>query len=176
MVPSVVSRRPTSPEPFPGLELRASLDAPFSPSTLFTALTSGRLIERWWGPEDVRTTVLRFEPRSGGAVVLRIRYLPALVTPDASSAFRAAGVPISFDLRGTLAEFVDERVVEFDLELELGRSARGIRMVTRFELEPTADGTRLTGVARGESTPHWVALGQRNLESQLERIVRVSPR
>ncbi len=40
------------------------IDAPRS--LVFRAMTDPELIQRWWGPRDLSTTVEKFEPRQGG--------------------------------------------------------------------------------------------------------------
>ncbi len=133
-------------------------------------------MESWWGPEDLRTTVRRFEVRKGGRVEIRLRYLPALLTSASAEAFRAAGVPISLELRGTIRELVPDRLLDLDLRLELDRAASGVVMRTRFEIADDAGGTLLRVVGAGSSTPHWRAFGEKNLQAQLERMDRVLDR
>ncbi len=153
--------------------LSASRVMPVGIPKVWQACTTKEAVERWWSPEDLRTSVRRWEVRSGGRISLHIRYLPAMLTPQAADSFRAAGVPIAFDLRGTLREVSFERLLDFDLKLELGRAGAGIPMATRFELARVAESTEVRVVATGADTPHWASLGQRNLESQLERLERV---
>ncbi len=143
---------------------------------MWGVLTSPRALESWWSPEDLRTTVRRFEVREGGRVEIRLRYLPALLTSDSAEAFRAAGVPITLELRGTVRELVPERLLDLDLRLELDRAAAGVVLRTRFEIAAEPGGTLLRVVEAGSSTPHWRAFGERNLRAQLERVDRVLER
>jgi len=152
------------------LELTATRWLPFPAARVWTACTTKHSIERWWSPVDLRTSVRRLEVRPGGEVRFRIQYVPALLTPGSQELFRAARVPIAFDLRGRVGDLVEDRSITFDLTLDLGKAGTGIDMVTRLELLPERDGTRVTLIARGKETPHWTTLGQQNLEAQLERL------
>ena len=96
------------------LELSASRVIPHPPARVWAACTSKESLARWWSPEDLRTTVRRLDVRAGGQVVFHVRYVPALLTKDGAEAFRAARVPISFDLRGKLSEVVPGRLLTFD--------------------------------------------------------------
>ena len=140
---------------------------------VWSACTTKRELERWWGPADLQTTVRRLEVRKGGAIAFHVRYVPALLTRASAEAFRAAGVPIAFDLRGTVTELVPESLLVFDLTLDLGKSGAGIPMATRLELVPDGDATQVTVSGSGQPTPHWRTLGAQNLAGQLERLERV---
>lgn len=152
------------------LALRASRWIPHEPARVWTACTTKQGLERWWSPEDLRTTVRKLEVRPGGEVDLRVRYVPALLGPASAEAFPAARIPIAFDLRGRLSEVEEERLLTFDLALDIGKGGASVEMVTTLELIPENSGTRVNLIERGEKTPHWVALGQKNLEAQLERL------
>jgi uncharacterized protein YndB with AHSA1/START domain len=156
--------------PEPPLVLTAVRRIPAPASRIWAGLTSKHLLEAWWSPSDLATRVRRLEVRLGGAVEMHVRYVPALWTAESTAAFRAAGVPISFDLRGTWSEFEVERRLTFDLTLELDRKGAGVGMRTRFDLVPEGAATGVTITGTGASTPHWRTLGQRNLEAQLERL------
>ncbi len=156
------------------LVLTASRRIPADVRRVWHACTEGSKLERWWSPEDLETTVRRLEARPGGQVLIRIRYSPALVTADGAEAFRAAGIPITFDLRGALREVIPERLLVFDLTLDLGRAGAGIEMVTRLDFTPEGDATLVRIEASGSKTPHWASLGQQNLEAQLARLSAVA--
>jgi uncharacterized protein YndB with AHSA1/START domain len=134
--------------------------------------TSKRGLESWWSPEDLRTTVKRLEARPGGAVEMSVRYVPAMLDPKQEVAFRAAGIPISFTLRGTVREMERNRHVTFELTLTLDRAGAGITTVTRLEFEPFEAGTKVKLIVTGKSDPHMATLGQANLEGQLDRLGR----
>jgi len=153
-------------------ELRAVRWVPAPPSRVWTACTTKRGLEAWWSPEDLRTSVRRLEVRTGGSVVIDLRYAPALLLPGTSESFRAAGVPIRLTLRGILREVVEERLLLFDLNLDLDRAGAGVGLRTRLEIAPEGSGTRVTIVGTGSDTPHWARFGERNLEAQLERLDR----
>jgi uncharacterized protein YndB with AHSA1/START domain len=154
------------------LELAATRLLPYPPVRVWAACTRKELLERWWSPEDLRTTVRRLDVRPGGDVVFHVRYVPALLTKDAAESFRAARIPISFDIRGTFTEVILERLLTFDLTLELGKAGAGVNSVTRLELIPEDSGTRVNLIAGGKGTPHWKTLGRQNLDAQLERLER----
>ncbi|MGD0251039.1 MAG: hypothetical protein ABSB97_09190 [Thermoplasmata archaeon] len=107
-------------------------------------------------------------------MVFRIRYVPALLTKDSAEAFRAARIPIAFDMRGVLSEVIVERLLTFDLTLDLGKAGSGVKTITKIELTPEGEGTRVNLIARGIGTPHWRTLGRQNLEAQLERLERAA--
>jgi len=155
------------------LELSASRWLAFSPARVWAACTRREFLERWWSPEDLRTTVRRLDVRPGGQVEFRIRYVPALLGKDSAQAFRAARIPISFELRGTLTEVLTERLLTFDLTLDIGKAGAGVKTITRLELNPEGEGTQVRLTAVGKGTPHWRTLGQQNLEAQLERLESV---
>lgn len=161
------------PEGSTDLDLTASRWIPHAPVRVWAACSTKEGIERWWSPPDLRTTVRRWDLRPGGDVVFHLRYVPAILTPSAPEAFRAAGVPISFNLRGQLSEVHPGRLLTMDLTLDVGKAGAGVRMITRLEIVPEGSGTRVSLLGRGQGTPHWAALGQRNLEAQLERLEQV---
>ena len=152
------------------LALRASRWIPHEPARVWTACTTKQALEQWWSPEDLRTTVRKLEVRPGGGIDLHVRYVPALLGPASAEAFQAARIPIAFDLRGRLSEVEEERLLTFDLALDIGKGGASVEMATTLELIPENSGTRVNLIGRGEKTPHWVALGQKNLEAQLERL------
>jgi len=160
-----------SPDDPESLELRTSLWLPFSPDRVWAACTTKEIVERWWSPPDLRTTLRKLEVRPGGAVHFHIRYVPTLLSPESAEAFRAARIPIAFDLRGSLSEVVEERLLAFDLTLEIGRAGSGVDSSTRLEFVPEGSGTRVTIIGTGKGTPHWATLGQKNLEGQLGRLL-----
>jgi len=145
---------------------------PVAIDRVWAECTSKRGLERWWSPEDLRTTVKRLDPRPGGAVVMSLRYVPAMLGPQAEESFRAAGVPISFVLRGTIRECETKRCLVLELTLTLDRAGAGITTVTRLEFEATELGTKVKIVVTGRSDPHFASLGQANLEGQLDRLGR----
>jgi uncharacterized protein YndB with AHSA1/START domain len=155
-----------------GRDLTATRWIPFPPRKVWVACTTPSGLEAWWSPEDLRTTVRRLEVQPGGRVELRMRYAPALFFPEVSESFRAAGVPIELDLRGTFLEVVEEQVLVFDLSLGIGRAGAGVEMRTRLDLHAERDGTRVSIAGSGKDTPHWRTLGEKNLEAQLERLER----
>jgi uncharacterized protein YndB with AHSA1/START domain len=152
------------------LELTASRWLPYPSASVWAACSRKENLERWWSPEDLRTTVRRLDVRPGGPVVFHIRYVPALLTKDSADAFRAARIPIAFDLRGELSEVILERLLTFDLTLDIGKAGAGVKTVTKLELIPEGEGTRVNLIATGKGTPHWRTLGRKNLEAQLERL------
>ncbi len=127
-------------------------------------------IERWWSPEDLRTTVKRFDPRPGGEVLLTMRYVPAMLGAGRDEAFKAAGVPIGFVLRGRVLEAERYTRLVVELTLSLDRAGAGITTTTGLEFAAAGDRTHVTLHARGATNPHWVTLGQANLEGQLHRL------
>jgi uncharacterized protein YndB with AHSA1/START domain len=63
-----------------------------APPVLWLAFANPVQLERWWGPEGVRTTALDWSPRAGGAY--RLAMAPALDEPfELSGEFRAAEEP-----------------------------------------------------------------------------------
>ena len=152
------------------LELRATREMPYPPTRVWAACTSKSSLEQWWSPEDLRTTVRRLDVHPGGEVWFHVRYVPALLSPSSGEVFRAARIPISFDLRGRLSEVIVGRSLTFDLVLDIGKAGAGVSMATKLELTPLGEGTRVDLVARGKATPHWTILGQQNLATQLERL------
>jgi uncharacterized protein YndB with AHSA1/START domain len=129
-------------------------------------------LESWWSPEDLRTTVRNIEVRPGGSLVLAVRYAPAMLGPGREEAFRAAGVPISFGLRGRFREVETHRRIVLELTLTLDRAGSGIDSVVSIEMETEAEGTRVRLEVSGKSNPHWENLGRANVSGQLDRLVR----
>jgi uncharacterized protein YndB with AHSA1/START domain len=159
-----------SPEESEELEWRASRWLPFPSDRVWIACSTRPGLERWWFPEYLRTTVRKLEVHPGGAVVFHLRYLPALLTTESAEAFRAARIPIAFDLRGTVSEVVEGRLLALDLTLDIGKGGAGVNSSTRLELAPEGSGTRVTIIGIGKRNPHWVTLGKQNLEAQLRRL------
>jgi uncharacterized protein YndB with AHSA1/START domain len=152
------------------LDLEAARWYPVTVEKVWAQCTSKRALERWWSPEDLRTTVKRFDARLGGEVVMSMRYVPAMLGPQGEDAFRAAGVPISFSLRGTVREFEKNRRLVLELTLSLDRAGSGITTVTTIELEARDLGTAVRLGVSGRSDPHLAVLGRANLAGQLDRL------
>jgi len=166
----------SSTSPAPDLELAADRWFPFAVDRVWELCTTKRGLERWWSPEDLRTTVRRFEPRPGGDVVLALGYAPAMLHPESTDSFRAAGVPISLVLRGTIREWQKDRRLVLELTLSLDRAGAGITTVTQLDFETTGGGTRVKLTVTGRSDPHFRALGEANLIGQLDRLGRALER
>ena len=99
------------------LELSATRWIPAPPSEVWIACTTKVALERWWSPEDLRTSVRRLEVRPGGAIVFHVTYVPALLSPTTTETFTAARIPIAFDLRGKFADLVEHQRLTYDLTL-----------------------------------------------------------
>jgi uncharacterized protein YndB with AHSA1/START domain len=134
--------------------------------------TSKRGLESWWSPEDLRTVVKRLDPRPGGEVTMSLRYVPALLGPQSEEAFRAAHIPISFDLRGTFREVERNRRIVLDLSLTLDRAGARVESVTELDLVAEGTGTKVRITVRGNREKHMLSLGKANLEGQLDRLAR----
>jgi len=152
------------------LELTAERWFPVAVERVWEQCTSKRGLERWWSPEDLRTSARRFDPRPGGDVVLSLRYASAMLDPKNEETFRAAGVPISLVLRGKIREWQKHRRLVLELTLTLDRAGAGITTVTQLEFEATGGGTRLRLTVTGKSDPHFRTLGEANLNGQLDRL------
>ncbi len=156
--------------------LTARREIPVRIDRVWGACTHRTSVARWWSPDDLRTTVRQWEPRPGGPIWTHLRYVPALLTPGTADAVRATGVPIALDLRGRFGDVVPDRLLVLDLTIDSGRSAAGISMLPRVELEEAGGATSVRVIASGTDTPHGGNLGQRNLGAQLERLARVCGR
>jgi uncharacterized protein YndB with AHSA1/START domain len=154
------------------LALTATRWFPVSLDRVWAQCTSKEGLESWWSPEDLRTTVKRIDPRPGGDLVLSLRYVPAMLGHKHEEAFRAAGVPIGFVLRGRFAEFVKHRRLTLALTLTLDRAGAGIETCTELEFRVETGGTRVQLLVRGTNERHMVTLGNPNLEGQLDRLGR----
>jgi len=154
------------------LELAAERQFPVPVDRVWGQCTSKRGLESWWSPEDLRTTVQRFDARTGGEVVMSMRYVPAMLGPKSRDALLAAGIPLSFFLRGRIRELERHRRLVFELTLTLDRAGAGITTVTQLDFEPVGSNTRVKLVVAGKNDPHWVTLGRANLEGQLDRLGR----
>ena len=162
----------TSGSPAEDLEFAAERWFPVAIDRVWAQCTSERGLERWWSPADLRTTVRHLDLRSGGEVDMVLRYVPALLGPKQKEAFRAAGIPISLNLRGKIRVLEPNRRLVFDLTLTLDRAGAGIQTVTELDFEPVSIGTKVRLIVMGKTDPHWVALGKANLEGQLDRLGR----
>lgn len=162
----------TSTPPAAQLELAAERWFPVTIDRVWERCTSKRGLERWWSPEDLRTTVRRFDPRPGGEVVMSMQYAPAMLDPKSEESFRAAGVPISLVLRGKIREWQENRRLVLELTLTLDRAGASITTITQLDLETIGSGTRVRLAVAGRSDPHFRTLGQANLDGQLERLGR----
>jgi len=154
------------------LELAAERWLPFAVDRVWEQCTSKRGLEGWWSPEDLRTTVKRLDLRPGGELVMTVRYVPAMLGTQSDVAFRAAGVPISFSLRGRIRELEHHRRLVLELMLTLDRGGAGIESVTELDFEPIGSGTKVRIAVAGRSERHRATLGKSNLEGQLDRLGR----
>ena len=154
------------------VELSAERWLPVAPDRIWAQCTTKQGLESWWSPEDLRTTVKRIDPRAGGELVLAVRYVPAMLGQRREDAFRPAGVPISFALKGTFVALEPKRKIIFALTLSIDRTETGIETVTELDFHPQEDGTHVRLHVRGTSEPHMLAQGKANIEGQLERLAR----
>ena len=161
-----------SESPAESLELTAERWFPVPVDRVWTQCTTKDGLEAWWSPEDLRTRVTRLEARPGGQVEISLRYVPAMLGPKAEDAFRAAGVPITLRLRGTVRDFEIHRRLALELTLTLDKAGAGVTNVTRLVFETVTTGTRVRLSVSGKGDRHWVKLGKANLEGQLDRLGR----
>ncbi len=154
-------------------ELRAERTIAAPPEAIWRACTTPSAVERWWGPPDLRTTVRRLEVRPGGAVLFHLRHLPALFGRAGSDAARAAGVPLSFAIRGHLEVVEPLRRLDFCLTLAVAGTEGGIDFRLRLDLLPEADGTRVAFFAAGPAASPGTDSGPANIDRQLERLADV---
>jgi uncharacterized protein YndB with AHSA1/START domain len=154
------------------LALSAERWVPFPVGRVWEKCTTKEGLERWWSPDDLRTVVKRLDARPGGEVVLTLRYAPALLAPRHETSFRAAGVPLSFSLRGRVRELERNRRLVLELTLPLDRTGSGIDTVTEMDFSERGTGTLVRLSVHGKSDPHFATLGQANLDGQLERLGR----
>jgi uncharacterized protein YndB with AHSA1/START domain len=156
----------------PELELSSERWFPFPPERLWAQCTSKQGLESWWSPEDLRTTVKRIDPRPGGEIVLSLRYAPPMLEKTHEEAFRAAGIPLAFTLRGKFLECEIRQRLTLALTLSLNRAGAGIETVTQLDFQSESGGTRVRLGVRGPNERHIVTLGKANLQGQLERLGR----
>jgi uncharacterized protein YndB with AHSA1/START domain len=154
------------------LELSGESWYPVPVERVWAQCTSKLGLESWWSPEDLRTTVKRIEPRLGGEILLSLRFAPAMVGQTGERAFRAAGVPIAFTLRGKFLEWENHRHLALSLGLTLDRAGGELVTITQLDFQPEANGTRVRMLVRGGNEPHLVTLGKTNLDGQLTRLGR----
>jgi uncharacterized protein YndB with AHSA1/START domain len=154
------------------LRLTAERLIPAPPVRIWEACTTRAGLARWWAPEDLIVEVTKLEVRPEGAIDFFFRYAPALLTPESREAYRAAGVPISFHLRGRFTEVRPNVRLAFSQSLDLGRAGASPRMATEFDLRPEGGATRVVLTAEGPAEAHWQTLGAANLRGQLERMER----
>ena len=152
------------------LEISAEREISSPPEAVWTQCTTARGIEKWWSPEDLRTKVRRWEARPNGSISLSLRYLPAMLDPKSTDAFRAAGVPVALDFQGRVLEFDPVRKLVLELTLNLGRGGAGITSRTVLNFEATPVGTRVKLSVLAKDEPHLRTLGETNLKAQLERL------
>jgi uncharacterized protein YndB with AHSA1/START domain len=139
--------------------------------------TTAEGFETWWGPEDLVVHVRSLDVRPGGRMELSMEYVVTARFPEQSTAFEAAGVPTSVHVRGTFTEVEPPTRLAFDQRWDYGPGADGFQSKVRLELRDRTGGTDLLVTVEGEMSDHWRTLGLRNLEGQLDRLVRtLTPR
>jgi len=129
-------------------------------------------LEGWWGPEDVGTTVERWDVRVGGAIEFGYVYAATANDPGRRQELEDAGIVTSYRAKGTFAEFVPFARLAFQQLVDFGPRSHPFEYRMRARFSPEADGIRVRLTAASRSGAHWATLGRRNLDGQLDRMER----
>ena len=124
------------------------------PETVFAAITTPDLVQRWMGPEGSACTVEELELTLGGRLRLRVSF------PDGPS----------FVLYGFYEDIQPGR----RLVHSWGMEGEALTSTVVWELEPVGTGTRLTLRHLGLTTPEDLAqndAGWRHLLDRLEAVL-----
>lgn len=169
--PDAASRAPRWGDP-----VRASRTLPSSVERLWDLWTTPEGFASWWGPEDSRTSVERWELRVGGEIRLTLRYASAVEHPEFGRELERSGVATTYTARGQFTEVVPLTRLSFRLSLRYGPRAPPVLLTTRADFRAVEGGVRLTVDSLGSATKHWRTLAQPALEGELDRLSRVLAR
>jgi uncharacterized protein YndB with AHSA1/START domain len=134
--------------------------------------TTAEALARWWGPEDVVTTVERLDVRVGGAIEFGYVYAATANDPRRRQEFEDAGIVTSYRARGTFDEVIPFERLAFRQQVEFGLRSPPFEYRMRVDLRPGDGGVRVRLTAENEANAHWATLARANLVGQLDRMER----
>ena len=97
-------------------------------------------IESWWGPGGFAVTVRKLDLRPGGELL----YAMTAIDPPQVEFMKKAGMPLTQELRITYTEIVPLRRLAYVHLTDFIPGVDPYDVATLVELQPTADGVRMT--------------------------------
>ena len=97
-------------------------------------------IESWWGPGGFAVTVRKLDLRPGG----KLLYAMTAINPPQIEFMKKAGMPLTQECRITYTEIVPLRRLAYVHLTDFIPGVEPYDVATVVELQPTADGVRMT--------------------------------
>jgi uncharacterized protein YndB with AHSA1/START domain len=97
-------------------------------------------IESWWGPGGFAVTVRKLDLRPGGELL----YAMTAIDPPQVEFMKKVGMPLTQELRITYTEIVAMRRLAYVHLTDFIPGVEPYDVATVVELQPTADGVRMT--------------------------------
>ena len=97
-------------------------------------------IESWWGPGGFAVTVRKLDLRPGGNLL----YAMTAINPPQIEFMKKAGMPLTQECRITYTEIVPLRRLAYVHLTDFIPGVEPYDVATVVELQPTADGVRMT--------------------------------
>lgn len=137
-----MSESPKAGAGAPERRKRITLERPYQTDVqdVWDLWTTKDGIESWWGPGGFAVTVRRLDLRPGGGLL----YAMTAIDPPQVEFMKKAGMPLTQELRITYTEIVPLRRLAYVHLTDFIPGVEPYDVATVVELQPTADGVRMT--------------------------------
>jgi len=123
-------------------------------------------IESWWGPGGFAVTVQALDLRPGG----ELHYSMTAVDPPQIEFMRKAGMPLSHKARITFTEVAPLRRLAYVHLADFIPGVDPYDVATVVELQPTAEGVRMTLTLDPMHNEEWTQRAVMGWESELGKL------
>jgi uncharacterized protein YndB with AHSA1/START domain len=120
-------------------------------------------IESWWGPGGFAVTVRKLDLRPGGELL----YAMTAIDPPQVAFMKKAGMPLTQELRITYTEIVPLRRLAYVHLTDFIPGVEPYDVATVVELQPTADGVRMTLTFDAMHNDEWTERAVMGWKSEL---------
>lgn len=123
-------------------------------------------IESWWGPDGFQVTVQQLELRAGGALV----YTMTATDPPQIEFMKKANMPLSTQTRATFTQVEAPRRLAYDTVTDFIPGVEPYLVSTQLDLEPTAEGTKLTLTFDAMHSEQWSNMAEQGWRMELGKL------
>lgn len=126
-------------------------------------------IESWWGPEGFSVEVRAMELRAGGELL----YAMTATEPAQIAYMESAGMPLTHEVSMTYIEVTPPHRLVLDNLVDFVPGVEPYAVTAVLELEPVAEGVRLTLLLDPMHDADWTQRAAMGWESELGKLERL---